>query len=56
MVVICHLDGVMVHGFKPSQGDEFLRVIKIHCTPPFGEKVKPEAPCRFAACKRTLRA
>jgi hypothetical protein len=49
-----HLSGVMVsvlatgpnvHRFKASQGDEFLRAIKIHSTPSFGGEVKPSAPC-----------
>jgi hypothetical protein len=34
------------HGFKPSQGDGFLRAIKIHSTPSFRWEVKPEVPCR----------
>jgi hypothetical protein len=33
------------HGFEPGQGDGFLRVIKIHRTPSFGWKVKPEVLC-----------
>jgi hypothetical protein len=37
--------GPKVHRFKPSQGDGFLRVIKIRSIPSFGVKVKPEAPC-----------
>jgi hypothetical protein len=35
-----------VHGFEPGQGAIFLRVIKIHITPSFRVKVKPEARCR----------
>jgi hypothetical protein len=31
-------------GFKPCEGDRFLRAIKICRT--FGWEVKPEAPCR----------
>jgi hypothetical protein len=50
-----HLGGVVVSvlatvpkvgGFKPGQGDGFLRAIKIRCTPSFGWEVKPEVPCR----------
>jgi hypothetical protein len=37
--------GSKVHGFKPSQGNEFLRAIKIHCTLSFGGEVKPSALC-----------
>jgi hypothetical protein len=33
-------------GFKPGQGDKFLRAIKIRSTPSFGWEVKPEVPCR----------
>jgi hypothetical protein len=48
-----HLSGVVVNvlatgskscGLKPSQGNGFLRVIKIHSTPSIGWEVKPEAP------------
>jgi hypothetical protein len=28
-------------GSNQAQGDGFLRVIKIHCIPPFGGEVKP---------------
>jgi hypothetical protein len=38
--------GPKVHGFKPGQGDEFLRAIKIRSTPSFGWEVKPEVQCR----------
>jgi hypothetical protein len=38
--------GLMCCGFKPCQGDGFLRAIKICSTPSFGWEVKPEAPCR----------
>jgi hypothetical protein len=31
--------------FEPSQGDGFLKVIKIHSTPSFGWEVKSEFPC-----------
>jgi hypothetical protein len=31
---------------EPSQGDGFLRAIKIRSTPSFGWEVKPEVPCR----------
>jgi hypothetical protein len=31
--------------FEPSQGDGFLRAIKICSTPSFGWEVKPEVPC-----------
>jgi hypothetical protein len=37
--------GPKVHGFKHIQGDESLRVIKIHSTPSFRGEVKPQAPC-----------
>jgi hypothetical protein len=49
-----HLGGAVVsvlatgpkgHGFKPGQGDGFLRVIKTRSTPSFGWEVKPEVPC-----------
>jgi hypothetical protein len=49
-----HLGGVVVSvlatgpkgcRFKPSQGDGFLRAIKIRSTPSFGWQVKPEVPC-----------
>jgi hypothetical protein len=33
-------------GFKPSQGDGFLRAIKIRNTHSFGWEVKREVPCR----------
>jgi hypothetical protein len=51
----CYLGDVMVsvlateskvRGFKPGRFDGFLRAIKFHSTPTFGEEVKPEAPCR----------
>jgi hypothetical protein len=35
-----------VRDFEPERGDTFLRAIKIHSTPPFGEEVKPEVLCR----------
>jgi hypothetical protein len=31
-------------GFKPGQGDGFLRAIKIHSTPSFEWEAKPESP------------
>jgi hypothetical protein len=34
-----------VHRFKPSQGDGFLRMIKIHSTSTARGEVKLEAPC-----------
>jgi hypothetical protein len=34
------------HGFKPGQGNGFLRAIKISITPSFGWEVKPEFPYR----------
>jgi hypothetical protein len=34
-----------VHGFKPVQGEGFLRAIKIHSTCSFGGEIKLEAPC-----------
>jgi hypothetical protein len=37
--------GPKVRRFKPSRGDVFLRVIKIHSTPSFEEEVKPKALC-----------
>jgi hypothetical protein len=36
--------GHKVRGFKPCRGEGILRKVKIHSTPSFGEKVKPEAP------------
>jgi hypothetical protein len=33
-------------GFEPSEGDGFLRAIKVSSIPSFGWKVKPEIPCR----------
>jgi hypothetical protein len=33
------------HGFKPGQGDGFLRAIKYSSTPSFRGEVKLEAPC-----------
>jgi hypothetical protein len=45
VVVSVHAIGLKGRGFKPSQGDEFLRAIKVHSTPYFGWKVKPEDPC-----------
>jgi hypothetical protein len=33
-------------GFEPSQGDGFLKALKIRSTPSFGREVKPEVPCR----------
>jgi hypothetical protein len=33
-----------VCGFKPSQGDGFLRAIKICTTPSFRGEMRPEAP------------
>jgi hypothetical protein len=33
-------------GFKPGQGEGFLRAIKISSTPSFGWEVKPEFSCR----------
>jgi hypothetical protein len=32
--------------FEPSQGDGFLKAIKIRSTPSFEWEVKPEVPCR----------
>jgi hypothetical protein len=32
-------------GSNTAEGDEFLRAIKIHCTPSFEGEVKPSAPC-----------
>jgi hypothetical protein len=54
MLNYCHLGGAVVSvlpigpkdcGFKPDQGDGFLRAIKICSTPSFGWEVKPEVPC-----------
>jgi hypothetical protein len=39
--------GPKVHGFKPGQGNRFLRVIKMSSTPSFGGEVKTEAPCKI---------
>jgi hypothetical protein len=33
------------HGFKPGQGNGFLRMIKVYSTPSFIWNVKLEAPC-----------
>jgi hypothetical protein len=44
--VVCLATGSNGHGFKPSRGDGFLRVINIRSTPSFGWEVKPEVPCR----------
>jgi hypothetical protein len=38
--------GPMGRGFEPSQGDGFLRAIKIHSTPAFELEIKPDVPCR----------
>jgi hypothetical protein len=37
--------GPKVLGFKPSQGDGFLKVTKIRSTPSFRGELWPEAPC-----------
>jgi hypothetical protein len=37
--------GTKVRGFKPGQGDGFLRAIKICNTTSFGGEVNPLAPC-----------
>jgi hypothetical protein len=44
VVVVVLATGPKGHRFKPSWGDGFLRVIKIHSMPSFGWEVKPEAP------------
>jgi hypothetical protein len=42
-------------GSIPTEGDGFLRVIKIRSTTSFGGEVKPSDPCRrFTACKRNF--
>jgi hypothetical protein len=43
-------------GFKPGQGDGFVRAKKISITSSFGWEVKPEVPRpkRITACKRSL--
>jgi hypothetical protein len=38
--------GPKVRGFKPSQGDGFLRTIKIRSTSFLGGERKLSAPCR----------
>jgi hypothetical protein len=38
--------GSKVHGFRPSHGEGFLRVIKIHSMPSFGGELKLLFPCR----------
>jgi hypothetical protein len=52
---VCRLSGVVIsvlatgpkgRGFKPGQGDGFLKAIKIRSTPSFGWEVKPDVPCR----------
>jgi hypothetical protein len=46
---------VSVLATGPTEGDGFLRVIKIRSTTFFGGEVKPWVPCRrFTACKRTF--
>jgi hypothetical protein len=37
--------GPKVCRFKPGQGNEFLRAIKIHSMPSFDWEVKPSAQC-----------
>jgi hypothetical protein len=39
-------NGSKGRGFKPGPGNGFLMAIKIRSTLSFGEKVKPEVPCR----------
>jgi hypothetical protein len=48
--------GSKVRGFKPSQGDGFLRAIKVRSKTFFGGKVNLEAPCRktLRHVKKTL--
>jgi hypothetical protein len=43
----CFLTLLQVRGFKLSQDDGFLRVIKIHSTSSFRGEVKPSAPCKI---------
>jgi hypothetical protein len=38
--------GPKVRGFKLSQGNGYLRAIKIHSTPYFGGEAQPSDPCR----------
>jgi hypothetical protein len=44
VVVSVLATGPKGHGFKPGQGNEFLRVIKIHITPSFIWEVKLVVP------------
>jgi hypothetical protein len=37
--------GLKGHGFKPGQGNGFLRAIKIRSTPSFRWEVRPDVPC-----------
>jgi hypothetical protein len=37
--------GPKVCGFKPGQGDGFLKATKLHSTPSFGGEVEPSVPC-----------
>jgi hypothetical protein len=46
VVVSVLATGPSGHGFKPGQGDGFLRAIKIHSTPSFGWEAKLEVACR----------
>jgi hypothetical protein len=44
VVVSVLATGPKGRGFKPGQGDGFLRAVKIHSTPFFGWEVKREGP------------
>jgi hypothetical protein len=44
VVVSVLATGTKGRGFKPGQGDGFLRAIKIRSTPSFGWEVKREGP------------
>jgi hypothetical protein len=46
-VVSVHATGPKDCGFEPSQGNGFLRVIKIRSTPYFRQKLKLEVPCKI---------
>jgi hypothetical protein len=45
VVVSVLATGLKGCGFESSQGDGFLRALKIRSTPSFRWEVKPEVPC-----------
>jgi hypothetical protein len=56
LVVACLPLHPRLAGSNLAEDDGFLRVIKIRSTTSFGGEVKSSVPCRFTACKITLRA